>query len=74
MIKKTTGWAGLSDQSKAPPVLIFLIDKQLAYDRIYVGTSEGSGTPESALRRRGWKFLEKSSYFVSDVSIFQKAL
>ncbi len=47
---------------------------QLGYKCIYVGTGEGSGTPESLLRNRGWKFVEKEPYFVSEVSIFQKAL
>lgn len=46
----------------------------LGFDRIYVGTGEGSGTPESALRRRGWEFIEKGPYIVSEVSIFQKWL
>ena len=48
--------------------------KQLGFHCIYVGTGEGSGTPESSLRKRGWEFVEKSPYFVSEVSIFQKAL
>ena len=48
--------------------------KQLGFHCIYVGTGEGSGTPESSLPKRGWEFVEKSPYFVSEVSIFQKAL
>jgi GNAT superfamily N-acetyltransferase len=47
---------------------------QLGYKLIYVGTGEGSGTPESSLRKRGWEFVEKQPYFVSDVLIFQKTL
>ncbi len=47
---------------------------QLGFRRIYVGTGEGSGTPESVLRRRGWKFMEKEPYLVSEVSIFKKVL
>lgn len=47
---------------------------QLGFRWVYVGTGEGSGTPESALRRRGWKFVEKGPYLVSEVSIFKKAL
>lgn len=57
--------------------LIAAIEKeasQLGFKRIYVGTGEGSGTPESLLRNRGWEFVEKGPYFVSEVSIFQKAL
>jgi len=57
--------------------LIAAIEKkaqELGFHSIYVGTGEGSGTPESALRNRGWEFVEKGPYFVSEVSIFQKAL
>lgn len=57
--------------------LIAAIEKkasQLGFKRIYVGTGEGSGTPESSLRNRGWEFVEKNPYFVSEVSIFQKTL
>lgn len=48
--------------------------QELGFHSIYVGTGEGSGTPESSLRKRGWEFVEKGPYFVSDVSIFRKAL
>jgi GNAT superfamily N-acetyltransferase len=48
--------------------------KQLGFRHIYVGTSEGSGTPESALRKRGWKFIERSPNTLSEISILQKAL
>ena len=48
--------------------------EQLGFHRLYVGTSEGSGTPESLLRKRGWEFVEKGPYFVSEILIFQKAL
>ena len=47
---------------------------QLGFKSIYVGTGVGSGTPESSLRNRGWEFVEKGPYFVSEVSIFKKAL
>lgn len=46
--------------------------QQFGFHCIYVGTGEGSGTPENALRKRGWEFVEKGSYFVSEVSIFQR--
>ena len=48
--------------------------QELGFHSIYVGTGEGSGTPESSLRKRGWEFIEKEPYFVSEVSIFRKAL
>ena len=48
--------------------------KQLGFRKIYVGTGEGSGTAETALRKRGWEFVEKGPYFVSEVVIFRKAL
>ena len=48
--------------------------RQLGFNSIYIGTGEGSGTPESSLRNRGWEFVEKVPYFVSEVSIFKKAL
>ncbi len=48
--------------------------RQLAFSYIYVGIGEGSGTPETALRKRGWEFVERGPYFVSEVSIFKKAL
>jgi predicted N-acetyltransferase YhbS len=48
--------------------------QELGFHSIYVGTGEGSGTPESPLRKRGWEFVEKGPYFVSEVSIFKKAL
>ncbi len=47
---------------------------QLGFKCIYVGTGEGSGTPESLIRNRGWKFIEKGPYFVSEASIFQKKI
>jgi GNAT superfamily N-acetyltransferase len=48
--------------------------RQLGFNSIYIGTGEGSGTPVSSLRNRGWEFVEKVPYFVSEVSIFKKAL
>lgn len=48
--------------------------RQLRFNSIYIGTGEGSGTPESSLRNRGWEFVEKVPYFVSEVSIFKKEL
>jgi len=56
--------------------LIAAIEKKtqdLGFDSIYVGTGQGSGTPESSLLKLGWEFVEKGPYFVSDVSIFRKA-
>lgn len=57
--------------------LITAIEKkarQLGFKHIYVGTAEGSGTPESSLRQRGWRFMEKKPYYISEISIFQKLL
>lgn len=48
--------------------------RKLGFASIYVGTGEGSGTPETALRKRDWEFVEKGPYFVSEISIFRKAL
>jgi GNAT superfamily N-acetyltransferase len=48
--------------------------RRLGFSCIYVGTGEGSGTPETALRKRGWEFVEKDPYFVSEVSVFKKEL
>ena len=48
--------------------------RRLGFSCIYVGTGERSGTPETALRKRGWEFVERGPYFVSEVSIFAKAL
>lgn len=48
--------------------------RQLGFTCIYVGTGERAGTPETALRKRGWEFVEKGPYFVSEASIFRKAL
>lgn len=47
---------------------------ELGFHHLYVETGEGSGTPETALRKRGWEFVERRPYFVSEVSIFEKAL
>ncbi len=57
--------------------LIAAIEKkarQFGFDCLYVGTGKGSGTPESLLRVGGWELVEKSLYFVSEVSIFRKSL
>ncbi|MFG0333235.1 MAG: GNAT family N-acetyltransferase [Maioricimonas sp. JB049] len=48
--------------------------RQLGFEQLYVGTGEGSGTAESTIRRRGWEFVEKGPYFVSEVSIYVKRL
>ncbi len=48
--------------------------RQLGFDCLYVGTGEGSGTPESVLRKRGWELVERGPYFVSEVTIRRKAL
>ena len=47
---------------------------QFGFDCIYVGIGRGSGTPESTLRRRSWEFIEKTPYFVTEVSILIKRL
>lgn len=44
------------------------------FGTLYVGTGRGSGTPESALVKRGWEVVDKAPYFVSDVTIMKKAL
>lgn len=44
--------------------------RRLGFDCIYAGTN----TAESLLVRRGWEFLERSPYFVSDVSIYSKRI
>lgn len=48
--------------------------RRLGFETIHAGTGEGSGTPEGALRRRGWQLVERAPYFVSEVCIFRKAL
>lgn len=40
--------------------------------RLYVGTRAGPGTPESALRRRGWELLETAPAFSPPVLIYHK--
>lgn len=44
------------------------------FDRIYAGAGLGPGTPESALRRRGWTFIEKGPYARTEIAIFRKTL
>ena len=48
--------------------------RELGFGHIYVGTGEGSGTPESALRKRDWEFIEKTPYLVADVVLSRKVL
>lgn len=48
--------------------------RRLGFACIYVGTGEGSGTPETSLRKRGWEYIDKGPYFVSEASIFKKIL
>jgi N-acetylglutamate synthase-like GNAT family acetyltransferase len=48
--------------------------EELGFREIYVGTGENSGMSQATLNRRGWKFLEKSDYFVSEVRVYQKRL
>ena len=48
--------------------------KQLGYEEIYVGTGEKSGMSEITLDKRNWKFIGKSEYFVSEVSVYKKKL
>lgn len=35
--------------------------RRLGFACIYVGTGEGSGTPETTLRKRGWEFCGKAT-------------
>ncbi|MES9989737.1 MAG: GNAT family N-acetyltransferase [Candidatus Thiodiazotropha endolucinida] len=48
--------------------------KTLGYREIYVGTGKSSGMSEATLKKRGWKFLDKSDYFVSEVCVHVKIL
>ena len=48
--------------------------RALGFGHVYVGTGEGSGTPESALHKRGWQFIEKTPYLVADVVLSRKVL
>lgn len=48
--------------------------RRFGFSYLYVGTGKGSGTPETPLRKRGWEFVEKKPYLVSEVSIYKKAL
>ncbi len=48
--------------------------RALGFGHVYVGTREGSGTPESALHKRGWQFIEKTPYLVADVVLSRKVL
>ena len=48
--------------------------QQLGFDCLYVGTGEGSGTPEPALRKRDWELVERGPYFISEVTIMRKAI
>ena len=48
--------------------------KKLDYEELYVGTGEKSGVSDAMLIKRNWKFIDKSEYFVSEVSIFSKTL
>ncbi len=47
---------------------------QLRFRCIYVGTGEGSGTPESLLRRQDWEFVKKGPFSATEVYINQKVL
>lgn len=48
--------------------------KTLAFEEIYIGIGEGSGTPRSAVKNRGWHYLESTPYFVSVTHVFVKTL
>ena len=55
-------------------VAIELLAKKLGYKEIYVGADEKSGMSEITLDKRNWKFVDKSDYFVSEVTIYKKKL
>ena len=44
--------------------------RRLGYDCLYTGTD----TAESLVVRRGWAFLDRTPYFVTDVSVYRKAV
>ena len=48
--------------------------KELEFKEIYVGTGEESGMSEATLINRGWVFLDKSEYYVSEACIYKKSL
>lgn len=48
--------------------------KQLGYKQIFVGAGEKSGISLATLEKRNWQFVDKSEYFVSEVSIYMKSL
>ena len=48
--------------------------RRLNFNEIYVGTGEKSGLSEITLDNRGWKFINKSNYFVSEASVYKKLL
>jgi GNAT superfamily N-acetyltransferase len=47
--------------------------KKLCYRAIYVGTGEKSGMSVTTLQKRNWEFIDKSDYFVSEVSAYRKS-
>ena len=55
-------------------IAIELLAKKLGYREIYVGTGDKSGLSEITLDKRDWKFIDKSDYFVSEASVYKKAL
>lgn len=55
-------------------ISIEALARDLGYGEIYVGTGEKSGMSESLLRRRGWTYLDKSAYFVSEARVYVKKL
>ncbi len=48
--------------------------RQFGYKEIFVGTGENSGMSEITLDKRGWKFIDKSDYFISEASVYKKKL
>jgi len=48
--------------------------KQGGYKQIFVGAEEKLGISLTALEKRNWQFVDKSEYFVSEVSIYMKSL
>jgi len=55
-------------------VAVETLAKQLRYNEIYVGTGEKSGMSETTLDNRGWEFVDKSDYYVSEARIYRKSL
>lgn len=55
-------------------IFVEALAKERGFKEIYVGTGEKSGMSEVALINRGWIFLDKSEYYVSEARIYKKLL